>query len=205
MDDTFKRPLGRPKTIRQDLKESSGIEHDSVIESLLDAQPLRPRQRRSKTRFQEASLLPDPPKLSGYHSTWIGGEPLNEGSIRNTFLRNGYTPVTYAEAAEHDPENWPLSVIPAGMSGADNVTINEKKAYKVLLDDYVDYLASVAHDTPMNNEEGEVRKFRDQAPSHKGKKLISEDGDGFSFGHQTGKKVGEPDFRGAVNTGKIRR
>jgi len=204
MDDTLKRPMGRPRKISMDLKEKPSIQHDSVVESLLDAQPLRPRQRRTK-RFQEAELLPAPPKLSGYHSTWIGGEPLNEGSIRNTFLRNGYTPISYSEAAKGDPENWPLSVIPAGMDENSNVSINEKKAYKVPLEDYLEHMADVGHDQPLDYENDASTKFKREAPSHKGRSLISEDDDGFAFGHQSGRQSKEPNFRGAVNTGKLQR
>lgn len=204
MDDRLKKP-GRPGKIREEIKERPSVQHDSVVESLLDAQPLRPRQRRSRSRFQEAELLPAPPKLSGYHSTWIGGEPLNEGSIRNTFLRNGYTPISYSEASKGDPENWPLSVIPAGMSEADIVSINEKKAYKVPLEDYLEHMADVGHDQPLDYEQDMTTKFKREAPSHRGQSLISEDADGFSFGHHAGLKNKEPNFRGAVNTGKIRR
>jgi hypothetical protein len=204
MDERFKRPPGRPRKIIDEVKDAPSAQHESVIDSLSDAQPLRPRQRRTK-RFQDAELLPAPPKLSGYHSTWIGGEPLNEGSIRNNFLRNGYTPISYSEAAKGDPENWPLSVIPVGMDENSNVTINEKKAYKVPLEDYLEYMADVGHDQPLEYENDAATKFKREAPTHRGNSLISEDGDGFSFGHQTGQKSKQPNFRGAVNTGVIRR
>ena len=202
MDDILKRPRGRPP-IRAEIKETPSIKHDSVIESLSDAKPLRPTRRGTK-RFQEAELLPAPPALDGYHSTWIGGEPLNEGSIRNTFLRNGYTPITYKEAAELDPNNWPLSVIPVGMSESDIVTINEKKAYKVPLEDYLEHLANVSHDQPLEYEQGQQRKWKQEAPTYKGQSLTTEAGEGFGFGHQSGLKSNEPNFRGAVNTGRTR-
>lgn len=197
MDDRLKRPMGRPRKIREEIKEMPSAERDSVIDSLLEAQPLRTRPRRNK-RFQEAELLPQPPKLAGYHSTWIGGEPKNEGSVRNAFLRNGYTPITYAEA-KSDPE-WPLSVIPVGMSESDIVSINEKKAYKVPLEDYQDYMMQVGHYDPLDYEQDMTTKVRREAPTHRGKSLIMEEDDGLAFGHHAGVKSREPNFQGAVNT-----
>jgi hypothetical protein len=89
------------------------------------------------------------------------------------------------------------------MDEGSNVTINEKKAYKVPLEDYLDHMAEIGHYQPLDNEGDASTKFKREAPSHKGRNLISEDDDGFAFGHQSGREKKEPNFRGAVNTGKI--
>lgn len=194
MNDTLAKRNRRPSPQRTAVSEGLQPNRpDNVMDTMNEMQPRAVHSPRRRRNVQ--AILPNPPRIPGYHSTWIGGEGSMEMSIRSSAIREGYSPISYREAAEHDP-SWDPKYMPPNLDDNDLVRINEKVAYKVPLEDYHQIMSEIHHYEPMESEEGAKDNLQN-APGRNHGMTIREEDDGLSFAGKTNKR---PDFSSAMNT-----
>ena len=176
--------------------ENNGLQSTAPsVQSGLDAHSIS--EIRARRKEQHNTVLPNPPRLPGFHSTWIGGEGASEPQIMRRFMTDGYTPITWAEASQHDT-TWRAEFMPGGVQGSDIVSVNEKKAYKVPLEIYYDIMKEQSHDEPFGQEGAQRAELKERSMEEHGLVLKEED-DGLAFAQARSKK---PSFDGVVNTAK---